>query len=205
MIAGRNGKRPDAFAIGPQRYCIRSAAADGIRSAAANRAAPAATLPHPRRRAGEAGAKEGCPCSAWERSPRGTVATRSPHTKRARRISPAGSRRYYCRQRPTLPHSSPCSTIGGIRLNFRVRNGNGCDPDPMTTGKLAGCLVDDETAKPGAWGPTPCSATHKRRIGSGSVVPDYLFSKTFSKSFSGASVFELSKSVQHVPPPRGHN
>ena len=30
-----------------------------------------------------------------------------------------------------------CSTIGGSRLNFRVRNGNGCDPAPMTTGKLA--------------------------------------------------------------------
>src|SRR5690349_7070265 len=45
---------------------------------------------------------------------------------------------YYCRQRPTLPHSFPCSTIGGIRLNFRVRNGNGCDPDPMTTGILDG-------------------------------------------------------------------
>src|SRR3954470_23709358 len=44
---------------------------------------------------------------------------------------------FNCRQRPTLPHSFPCSTIGGIRLNFRVRNGNGCDPDPMTTGKLA--------------------------------------------------------------------
>src|SRR5437899_4437041 len=42
----------------------------------------------------------------------------------------------YCRQRPTLPHSFPCSTIGGSRLNFRVRNGNGCDPAPMTTGKL---------------------------------------------------------------------
>ena len=27
--------------------------------------------------------------------------------------------------------------IGGGRLNFRVRNGNGCDPAPMTTGKLA--------------------------------------------------------------------
>src|SRR5213078_1680195 len=45
----------------------------------------------------------------------------------------------YCRQRPTLPYSFPYSTIGGIRLNFRVRNGKGCDPDPMTTGKL-GCL-----------------------------------------------------------------
>src|SRR5207302_105898 len=42
----------------------------------------------------------------------------------------------YCRQRPTLPHSVPCSTIGGSRLNFRVRNGNGCDPAPMTTGIL---------------------------------------------------------------------
>src|SRR3954470_6622646 len=46
---------------------------------------------------------------------------------------------FNCRQRPTLPHSFPYSTIGGIRLNFRVRNGNGCDPDPMTTGKLS-CL-----------------------------------------------------------------
>src|SRR3954454_18329491 len=44
---------------------------------------------------------------------------------------------FNCRQRPTLPRSFPRSTIGGIRLNFRVRNGNGCDPDPMTTAKLA--------------------------------------------------------------------
>ena len=42
----------------------------------------------------------------------------------------------YSRQRPTLPHTCACSTIGGGRLNFRVRNGNGCDPAPMTTGKL---------------------------------------------------------------------
>src|SRR5205823_10239027 len=62
------------------------------------------------------------------------------------------SARDYCRQRPTLPHSFPCSTIGGIRLNFRVRNGNGCDPDPMTTGKL-GCL-----------GSCLRGATHKRRL-----------------------------------------
>src|SRR5437868_10433074 len=55
---------------------------------------------------------------------------------------------YYCRQRPTLPHSFPCSTIDGIRLNFRVRNGNGCDPDPMTTGKLA-CLAEARFASEG--------------------------------------------------------
>ena len=28
---------------------------------------------------------------------------------------------------PTLPHSRPCSTIGAKELNFRVRDGNGCD------------------------------------------------------------------------------
>ncbi len=41
----------------------------------------------------------------------------------------------YSRQRPTLPQSRLCSTIGGSRLNFRVRNGNGWSPAPMTTGK----------------------------------------------------------------------
>ena|GEM_PF-5843585 len=28
------------------------------------------------------------------------------------------------------------STIGGRGLNGRIRNGNGCDPSPMTTGNL---------------------------------------------------------------------
>src|SRR6267378_3129368 len=43
------------------------------------------------------------------------------------------------RRRPTFPHSYPCSIIGPARLNFRVRDGNGCDPRGMTTGntKLA--------------------------------------------------------------------
>jgi hypothetical protein len=41
------------------------------------------------------------------------------------------------RQRPTLPRTCARSTIGGNRLNFRVRNGNGCDPAPMATGKLS--------------------------------------------------------------------
>ena len=54
-----------------------------------------------------------------------------------RRASPS----IYPRQRPTLPRTYARSTIGGSRLNFRVRNGNGCDPAPMATGKL------------GVWGP----------------------------------------------------
>ena len=40
------------------------------------------------------------------------------------------------RQRPTLPPSHPGSTIGAERLNFRVRNGNGCDPLAMATEKI---------------------------------------------------------------------
>jgi hypothetical protein len=77
-------------------------------------------------------------CSSGER----LVQQKRPDAAIAR-IGPF--RMYYCRQRPTLPHSFPCSTIGGIRLNFRVRNGNGCDPDPMTTGILTPGLL------PGSW------------------------------------------------------
>ena len=40
------------------------------------------------------------------------------------------------RRRPTLPHGCPCSTIGAVELNFRVRDGNGCDLHAMVTGKL---------------------------------------------------------------------
>ena len=38
------------------------------------------------------------------------------------------------RQRPTLPQSCPCSTIGAFKLNLRVRYGNGCDPGAIATG-----------------------------------------------------------------------
>ena len=40
------------------------------------------------------------------------------------------------RRRPTLPHSLPCSTIGAEELNFRVRDGNGCDLFAITTEKI---------------------------------------------------------------------
>ena len=45
------------------------------------------------------------------------------------------------RRRPTLPHSYPCSTIGPEGLNFRVRDGNGCDPLGIATEKLVSCCV----------------------------------------------------------------
>src|SRR6185295_9807513 len=40
------------------------------------------------------------------------------------------------RQCPTLPRRCQRSTIGAGGLNFRVRNGNGCDPSAMVAGKL---------------------------------------------------------------------
>src|SRR5690606_30535702 len=40
------------------------------------------------------------------------------------------------RQRPTLPQSSPCSTIGSDELNFRVRDGIGCGLVDIATGNF---------------------------------------------------------------------
>ena len=40
------------------------------------------------------------------------------------------------RRRPTLPGGIPPSTIGAGELNFRVRDGNGCDIAAMATGNL---------------------------------------------------------------------
>ena len=57
-------------------------------------------------------------------------------TKKARQGDLAGMVR--SRRRPTLPHSFPCSTIGPEGLNFRVRDGNGCDPLGIATEKLLG-------------------------------------------------------------------
>src|SRR5713101_414552 len=44
-----------------------------------------------------------------------------------------------CRQRPTLPHTFACSTIGPAGLNFRVRDGNRWIPrgSPVETGTEA--------------------------------------------------------------------
>ena len=47
-----------------------------------------------------------------------------------------GAREKLCRRSPNLPHTYACSTIGPTRLNFRVRDGNGCDPRGKLTGKV---------------------------------------------------------------------
>ena len=46
--------------------------------------------------------------------------------KKARSFSKAPGFYEKFRRRPTLPHRTPCSTIGAEELNFRVRDGNGC-------------------------------------------------------------------------------
>ena len=40
------------------------------------------------------------------------------------------------RQRSTLPHSHPCSTIDAKELNYRVRDGIGCGLFAIITGKI---------------------------------------------------------------------
>ena len=40
---------------------------------------------------------------------------------------------FVIRRLPTLPRSHPRSTIGSRGLNFRVRDGNGCDPSDTVT------------------------------------------------------------------------
>src|SRR5688572_26073236 len=97
------------------------------------------------------------------------------------------------RQRPTLPHTYACSTIGGGRLNFRVRNGNGCDPAPITTGKLV-------HQAPKAHGDTGCLGFDRVERGfpphriALPIVPDYLRERCCS---SGAPV-NISKSLSAI-------
>ena len=44
-----------------------------------------------------------------------------------------GSHQRIVRRCPTLPHPPECSTIGAVRLSYRVRNGTGRFPNAMTT------------------------------------------------------------------------
>ena len=52
------------------------------------------------------------------------------------------------RRRPTLPGGYPPSTIGADRLNFRVRDGYGCDSVALATGNLAHIPSCDCRSKP---------------------------------------------------------
>ena len=79
-------------------------------------------LEDPERRDG--GRDEGSDTAAAYPSPPG------PKTKNE---APKGLVQGEIRRRPTLPGSLLPSTIGAGGLNFRVRDGNGCDPTAMAT------------------------------------------------------------------------
>jgi hypothetical protein len=68
------------------------------------------------------------PCGIREGDGRARAKKKAPSSKGW------GSR--ICRRSPNLPHTYACSTIGPTRLNFRVRDGNGCDPRGKLTGKV---------------------------------------------------------------------
>jgi hypothetical protein len=55
------------------------------------------------------------------------------------------------RRRPTLPLSFPSSTIGAKELNFRVRDGNGCDLYAIATEKLQILVSLDQFVCKHAW------------------------------------------------------
>ncbi len=63
-------------------------------------------------------------------------------TRKAPHLAVRGLLSRLFRRRPTLPGGDPPSTIGAGGLNFRVRDGNGCDSTAMATGNRA-------QAKPG--------------------------------------------------------
>ena len=48
---------------------------------------------------------------------------------------------------PALPHRLQCSTIGRLGLNRRVRDGNGCVPQPHRHQKLIYIFLDNSTVK----------------------------------------------------------
>ena len=61
---------------------------------------------------------------------------------------------------PTLPHPGGCSTIGAVRLSFRVRDGAGRFPVAVTTETTTwavrcGCRLWYESIRLSVWPPTP--------------------------------------------------
>ena len=60
------------------------------------------------------------------------------------------------RRCPTLPHRPRCSTIGAVRLSFRVRNVTGRFPDAMTAVTLSSSTSTVHTPSVrGVWATDP--------------------------------------------------
>ena len=81
--------------------------------------------------------------SRWFESGRPTfrpaAANRTIGRRKRKRAKPAFANPAHKKKswrRPTFPHRYQCSIIGPAGLNYRVRDGNGCDPRGVATRKL---------------------------------------------------------------------
>ena len=107
---------------------------------------------------------------------------RAPHRNRFSPLgcsvmeSPRGLNQWVCaRWCPTLPHPGGCSTIGAVRLSFRVRNGSGRLPVAMTTETttraarftVVVCVLDTIRLSVPSRLPTTLSAWWGGRVGCG--------------------------------------
>src|ERR1700675_4371950 len=73
------------------------------------------------------------------------------YTKKGSDSTSNRSPMYLSWRRPTFPHSYPCSIIGPTRLNFRVRDGNGCDPRGLITRKLEARAISSREPDNRSW------------------------------------------------------
>ena len=64
---------------------------------------------------------------------------------------------------PTLPHPGGCSTIGAVRLSFRVRDGAGRFPVAVTTETAVGSAVPSRVVDSVVW--LPFATAHLRLVG----------------------------------------
>jgi hypothetical protein len=123
---------------GPRRfpsYATRHAAVRQVEVSVVVEKAPSRRRQPPASRSAWPGSR---PCTprtavraAWVRAPPVTPTAEAQKAKgRIKRFGPSKPR-----QRPTLPQACAYSTIGPGELNFRVRDGNGCDISGITARK----------------------------------------------------------------------
>ena len=118
--------------------------------------------------------------------------------EKAPRALPGGLQKI--RRRPTLPPGCPGSTIGAVRLNFRVRNGNGCDPAPMTTGKLAAARGRRKLSKIKSGGGTYARRHHCGLSRRSAPAPQYVSARAASKAALAGQLNTLQTVVSLSPP-----
>ena len=86
---------------------------------------------------------------------------------------------------PTLPHPGGCSTIGAVRLSFRVRDGAGRFPVAVTTETAVGSAVPSRVVDSVVWCGCPAfAAAHLRLVGGCGVVGGWVGCGPYSGRFA---------------------